>query len=143
MSKLEELIEEYMEFEENIDDENKDDIEKLNEMGHEIDHMVYHEEFTIVYNKDTDDEEVVALIIADEDDNENFLIPVYTSEEEARKAIEVFVDESGENNFACDKAVGNAIVAAYSEDEDFLGLAINAPQCDFVIFSEHVHDCCE
>ena len=143
MSELEELIEKYIEFEEKIDDENKEEIEKLNELGHEIDHKVFHEEFVIVYNADTEDEEVVALMIEDEYGNENFLIPVYTSEDEAKKAIEVFIEESGEANFAIDKAVGNAIVNAYSEDEDFLGLAINAPNMDFVIFSEQVHDCCD
>ena len=141
MSELKELIEKYIELEDNIDDENQEQIDELNELGHEIDHMVYHEEFTIVYNADTEDEEVVALIVGEE--NEEFFIPVFTSEEDAKEAIETFVEESGENNFACDKAVGSAIVQAYSEDEEFLGLAINAPQCDFVIFSEHVHDCSE
>lgn len=143
MSELKDLIEKYIEFEENIDEDNKEDIEKLNDMGHEIDHAVFHEEFTIVYNADTEDDEVVALIIENENGEEEFFIPVYTDEEEAKKAIEVFIEESGENNFGCDKAVGNAIIQAYSEDEAFLGLAINAPQLDFVIFSENVHDCCE
>ena len=150
MSELKELIEKYIELEEQLDNlENEEDVdeellENLHELGHEIDHAVYHEEFIIVYNADTEDEEVVALIISDEEsDAEEFFIPVYTSEDEAKKAIESFVEESGEANFACDKAVGNDIVQAYSEDEEFLGLAIDAPQCDFVIFSESVHDCSE
>ena len=144
MSELKELIEKYIELEENIDDDNEKEVDELHELGHEIDHRVFHEEFTIVYNADTEDEEVVALIVSDEDsDSEEFFIPVFTDEYEAKKAIEVFAEESGENNFACDKAVGNAIVQAYAEDEEFLGLAINAPQCDFVIFSENVHDCSE
>lgn len=141
MSELKELIEEYIELEDNIDDENEEQIEELHVLGHEIDHAVFHEEFTIVYNADTEDEEVVALIVGEE--HEEFFIPVYTSEEEAKKAIEVFIEESGENNFAFDKAVGSAIVEAYSEDDEFLGLAVNAPQCDFVIFAESVHDCSE
>lgn len=149
MSELKELIEEYIELEEKLDEIEDDEseefeeiTEKLHDMGHEIDHMVYNEEFTIVYNADTEDEEVIALIISDEDDDkEEFLIPVYTDEEEARKAIESFETESGEATFKCDKANGNAIVQAYAEDEEFLGLAINAPQCDFVIFAEEVHDC--
>ena len=141
MSELKELIEKYIELEDNIDDDNEEQINELNELGHEIDHLVYNEEFVIVYNADTEDDEVVALIVGEE--HEEFFIPVYTSEEEAKEAIEVFVEESGENNFAFDKAAGNAIVQAYSEDEEFLGLAINAPQCDFVIFAESVHDCSE
>ena len=150
MSELKELIEKYIELEDQLDDlkneESVDDklIEDLQELGHEIDHTVYHNEFVIVYNADTEDEEVVALIISDEEsDAEEFFIPVYTSEDEAKKAIETFVEESGEADFALDKAVGSDIVEAYSEDEEFLGLAVDAPQCDFVIFAESVHDCCE
>ena len=144
MSELKELIEKYIELEENFDEENNEQAEELHDLGHEIDHLVYHEEFVIVYNASTEDEEVVALIVSDEDDeHEEFFIPVYTDEEEAKKAIEAFTDEYGENDFALDKANGNAIVQAYAEDDEFLGLAINAPQCDFVIFSENVHDCSE
>ena len=144
MSELKELIEKYMELEDNFDEDNEELAEELHELGHEIDHAVYNEEFTIIYNADTEDEEVVALIIsAEEDEAEEFFIPVYTSEEEANKAIESFKEESEDSNFACDKAVGSAIVAAYSEDEEFLGLAVDAPQCDFVIFAESVHDCSE
>ena len=39
--------------------------------------------------------------------------------------------------------LGSAIIEDYAEDEDFIGLAINAPQWDFVIGGEDVHDCCE
>ena len=42
-----------------------------------------------------------------------------------------------------DKKTGSEIIADHSDDEDFIGLAINAPQWDFVISSEDVHDCCE
>ena len=31
----------------------------------------------------------------------------------------------------------------FNDDEDFIGLAINAPQWDFVIATEDVHDCSE
>ena len=144
MSELKELIEQYIELEDNFDEDNEELVNELHELGHEIDHAVYHEEFVIVYNADTEDEEVVALIVSgEEDEAEEFFIPVYTDEDEAKLAIETFIEESGESNFAIDKANGNAIVQAYSEDEEFLGLAINAPQCDFVIFSENVHDCSE
>lgn len=151
MSELKELINQYIELEDKLDsieDEESEEFEELahelHHMGHDIDHLVYNEEFIIVYNADTEDEEVIALIISDEeDDKEEFLIPVYTDEAEAEKAIESFTTESGEANFKCDKAAGNAIVQAYADDEEFLGLAINAPQCDFVIFAEEVHDCCD
>lgn len=151
MSELKELIDEYIELEEKLDEIEDDESEEYNKIaekldgkGHEIDHLVYSEEFVIVYNADTENDEVVALIISNEEDEcEEFFIPVYTSEQEAEKAIETFIEESGEVNFAFDKVVGNAIVQAYADDDEFLGLAINSPQCDFVIFGESVHDCCE
>lgn len=143
MSELKKLIKEYIEIEDNFDEDNEEQKETLHKLGHEIDHAVYNEEFIIIYNADTEDEEVVALIVsAEEDEAEEFFIPVYTDEQEANKAIEFFSCES-EGDFAFDKANGNAIVQAYAEDDEFLGLAINAPQCDFVIFSENVHDCSE
>ena len=150
MSELKQLIEEYIKLEdelenlENPEEADEELLESLHELGHEIDHAVYHEEFVIVYNADSEDDEVVALIISDEEsDSEEFFIPVYTSEQEANKAIEAFSKESNESNFGIDKANGNAIVQAYSQDDEFLGLAVNAPQCDFVIFAESVHDCSE
>lgn len=143
MSELKKLIKEYIEIEDNFDEDNEEQKETLHKLGHEIDHAVYNEEFIIIYNADTEDEEVVALIVSDEEDeHEEFFIPVYTDEEEAKKAIEFF-SEGSDSEFGMDKAVGNNIVQAYSEDDEFLGLAINAPQFDFVIFSENVHDCCE
>lgn len=144
MSELKELIEQYIELEENFDEENAEEAEKLHDLGHEIDHAVYHEEFTIIYNSASEDEEVVVLIVGDEEDEdaEFFVVPVYTDEEEAAKAIEAFKEEYGDDiEFLTDKANGNAIVQAYSEDEEFVGLAINAPQCDFLVASENVHDC--
>lgn len=139
MSNLEELIDKYLELEENFDEEDEKTAEELHDLGHEIDHAVYNEEFTILYNNNTDNEEVVVLIVGEE--TEEFLIPVYTSEEKAAKAIEFFKGETDEDvEFLTDKAVGNAIIETYSEDEEFLGLVIND---EFVIYSENVHDCCE
>ena len=145
MSELKQLIEEYLEIEEDFDEENEEDIEKLHNLGHEIDHAVYNEEFIIVYNNSSEEEEVVVLIVGDEDEDEEFfVVPVYTDEEEAAKAIEIFKEENGDDiDFLTDKANGNAIVQAYSEDEEFIGLAINAPQFDFLVASENVHDCSE
>ena len=137
---LEESEEVYKKFEE----EHIDEINELNETYHEIEHMVFHEEFIIVSNNSSDEKEVVALIITDEDDEEEeFVIPVFTDEDEANAAIEEFKQQFGEIEFICDKKSGNEIVADHSEDEDFIGLAINAPQWDFVIATEDVHDCSE
>ena len=104
--------------------------------------MVFHEEFLIVSNQSEDEKEVVALIISEEDDEaEEFVIPVFTDEEEANIAIDEFKEQFGDIEFICDKKAGNEIVADHHEDEDFVGLAVNAPQWDFVIATEDVHDC--
>ena len=59
------------------------------------------------------------------------------------KKRKTFKEQFEENEFICDTKIGSEIVADYAEDEEFLGLAINAPQWDFVIGGEDVHDCCE
>ncbi|AMD18449.1 hypothetical protein TL18_05255 [Methanobrevibacter sp. YE315] len=132
------------ELDDSFEEENKEQIEEIGEIYHEIEHMVFNEEFIIVSNANSEEKEIVALIISEEeDDAEEFVIPVFTDEEEAKNAIEIFKEQFEENEFVCDTKIGSEIVADYSEDEEFIGLAINAPQWDFVIGSEDVHDCCE
>ena len=142
--KIEDALNDEDELPESFEEENKDQIEELGELYHEIEHMVFHEEFIIVSNANSEEKEIVALIVSDEDEEvEEFVIPVFTDESEANEAIGMFKEQFGENEFACDKKAGSEIVADYSDDEGFIGLAINAPQWDFVIGSEEVHDCCE
>ena len=145
---LDEKIEAYLETADEIDEEfekaNEEQIEELAEIYHEIEHKVFNEEFIIVLNSSSEEKEVVALIISDEDDEEEeFVIPAYTDENEANAAIEEFKEQFGDFEFNCEKKAGSEIIADHSEDDDFIGLAINAPQWDFVIASEDVHDCCE
>ena len=142
-AKIEKELENSEELPESFEDDNKEQIEELGEIYHEIEHQVFHEEFIIVSNALSEEKEVVALIVSEEDEDEEFVIPVYTDEKEAEEAIAVFKEQFGENEFECDKKVGSEILADYSDDEGFIGLAINAPQWDFVIGSEDVHDCCE
>lgn len=142
--KIEAVLDENEEIPESFEEENKEQIEELGEIYHDIEHSVFDEEFIIVSNANSEEKEIVALIISDEGDGaEEFVIPVFTDEEEANKAIEVFKEQFEENEFVCDKKIGNEIVADYAEDEEFIGLAINAPQWDFVIGGEDVHECCE
>ena len=143
---LNEKIENYLENNEDIDEafenDNQEQIEELSELYHEIEHKVFNEEFIIVSNANSEEKEVVALIVSDEDEEgEEFVIPAYTDEKEAEEAIETFKEQFEENEFVCDKKTGSEIVADHSEDEDFIGIAVNAPQWDFVIGSEEVHDC--
>lgn len=159
MSELKELIQKFMELDDGLNEkaeqledseevyeqfeaEHADQINELNETYHEIEHMVFNEEFLIVSNQSEDEKEVVALIISDEDsEEEEFVIPVFTDEKEANLAIEEFKEQFGDIEFTCDKKAGHEIVEDHHEDEDFIGLAINAPQWDFVIATEDVHDC--
>ena len=140
--KIENALDESEELPESFEKDNEEQINQLGEIYHEIEHMVFHEEFIIVSNANSEEKEIVALIVSDEDEEaEEFVIPAYTDEEEANEAINTFKEQIGENDFACDKKLGSEIVADYADDEEFIGIAINAPQWDFVIGSEEVQDC--
>ena len=69
---LKELIEEYMNIEENEDNE-----EKLHKLGHEIDHVIFDNNFYLVTHKDGDEKEIVSLIIGEDDE---YFIPLYTDD---------------------------------------------------------------
>ena len=142
--KIEKELENSDELPDSFEEDNKEQIEELGEVYHEIEHSVFNAEFIIVSNANSEENEVVALIVSEEDgETEEYVIPVYTDEKEAEEAIEVFKEQFAENEFVCDKKIGSELVADYSDDEGFIGLAINAPQWDFVIGGEDVHDCCE
>lgn len=161
MSELKELVEKFIELdddlnakiEESLDDndelpesfeaENEAQINEMGEIYHDIEHKVFDEEFIIVFNSNEEDKEVVALIVSDEDEDEEFVIPAFTDEEEANAAIEQFKEEFGDIDFECEIKTGSAIIADHHEDDGFIGLAINAPQWDFVIAHEDVHECCD
>ncbi len=161
MSELKQLIEKFIELDDDLNEkieglpdteeafdafeaEHLDEITNLNEIYHEIEHMVFHEEFIIVSNNSSEEKEVVALIISEEDEeDEEFVIPVFTDEAEAEIAIEEFKEQFGDIEFICDRRTGEEIVADHHDDEEFIGLAVNAPQWDFVIATEDVHDCSE
>ena len=142
--KIENSLDENEELPESFEEENIDQINELNEIYHDIEHKVYNEEFIIVLNGDGEEKEVVALIVSGEDeDTEEFVIPAFTDEDEANAAIKEFKDEFGDIEFVCEKKSGNDIIADHHDDEEFIGLAINAPQWDFVIAHEDVHECCD
>lgn len=145
---LNEKIEAYLETSDEIDDafeeENLDLLTELGELYHEIEHKVFNEEFIIVFNNTDEEKEVVALIISDEEDeSEEFVIPVFTDQQEADTAIKEFKEQFGDVEFECEKKIGSEIVADHIDDEDFIGLAVNAPQWDFMLSTEEIHDCSE
>ena len=79
--KLKNLTEQYIELEDNGASE-----DELDNLAHEIDHAVFHAELYMILNKIGEEKEIVALLIGEEESDESFFIPVYTSEEEANKA---------------------------------------------------------
>lgn len=135
---LKEMTEKYIELEDNGASD-----EELGQLAHEIDHEVYRNELYFILNKVEDETEIVALLVGEEEDDESFFLPVYTSRKEADKAIEYFSQEEGSGEFELESAKGSDIIETYSEEDDFLGLAINAPDNGFVVFAETVHDCSE
>ena len=142
--KIENALDDSEELPEGFEEEHQDQIEEMGEIYHSIEHKVFDEEFIIVFNSNEDEKEVVALIVSDEDDeHEEFVIPVFTDQAEADAAIEQFKEEFGDIEFECETKTGEEIIADHHEDEDFIGLAINAPQWDFVIAHEDVHECCD
>ena len=66
--KIEKELETSEELPESFEEENKDQIEELSEIYHEIEHQVFNEEFIIVSNANSEETEIVALIISDEED---------------------------------------------------------------------------
>jgi hypothetical protein len=142
--KIENALDDSEELPEGFEEEHQDQIDEMGEIYHNIEHKVFDEEFIIVFNSNEDEKEVVALIVSDEDDeHEEFVIPVFTDQAEADAAIEQFKEEFGDIEFECETKTGEEIIADHHEDEDFIGLAINAPQWDFVIAHEDVHECCD
>ena len=143
-AKIEAALDENEDLPESFEEENQDQINEMGEIYHDLEHKVHDEEFIIVFNSNGDEKEVVALIVSEEDEeHEEFVIPVFTDQEEADAAIEQFKEEFGDITFECETKTGNEIIADHHEDEDFIGLAINAPQWDFVIAHEDVHECCD
>ncbi len=135
---LKELIEEYMNIEENEDNE-----EKLHKLGHEIDHVIFDNNFYLVTHKDGDEKEIVSLIIGEDDE---YFIPLYTDDGEVKEAIELFKQEDESASFETEIVSSTDILETYFDDDTFLGIAINPPKYDFVVFSQNVvedhHDCC-
>ena len=140
MSNLKELIEELIE----IDESEEKNEERLHELDHEIDHKVFESEFLIpLIETENDETEIITLIIGEEDDDsEEYLIPIYTDEEEFDEGIKQFIDGFDETKLLRNKLTGEQLITAYCEDEEFVGVIINAPQCGFIIPMENIHQCC-
>ena len=120
---LKELIEKYMSIE-----ETEENHEELHQLGHEIDHVIFDNN---------------SLIVGEDDE---YFIPLYTDDEEVKEAIEIFKKEDSEAGFETEIVSSTDILETYLDDDTFLGIAINPPKYDFVIFSQNViedhQDCC-
>ena len=135
---LKELIEKYMSIE-----ETEENHEELHQLGHEIDHVIFDNNFYLVTHNDSEEKEIVSLIVGEDDE---YFIPLYTDDEEVKEAIEIFKKEDSEASFETEIVSSTDILETYLDDDTFLGIAINPPKYDFVIFSQNViedhQDCC-
>lgn len=135
---LNELIEKYMSIE-----ETEENHEELHQLGHEIDHVIFDNNFYLVTHNDSEEKEIVSLIVGEDDE---YFIPLYTDDEEVKEAIEIFKKEDSDAIFETEIVASTDILETYLDDDTFLGIAINPPKYDFVIFSQNViedhQDCC-
>ena len=135
---LKELIEKYMSIE-----ETEENHEELHQLGHEIDHVIFDNNFYLVTHNDCEEKEIVSLIVGEDDE---YFIPLYTDDEEVKEAIEIFKKEDSNAIFETEIVASTDILETYLDDDTFLGIAINPPKYDFVIFSQNViedhQDCC-
>lgn len=135
---LKELIEKYMSIE-----ETEENHEELHQLGHEIDHVIFDNNFYLVTHNDCEEKEIVSLIVGEDDE---YFIPLYTDDEEVKEAIEIFKKEDSDAIFETEIVASTEILETYLDDDTFLGIAINPPKYDFVIFSQNViedhQDCC-
>lgn len=135
---LKELIEKYMSIE-----ETEENHEELHQLGHEIDHVIFDNNFYLVTHNDREEKEIVSLIVGEDDE---YFIPLYTDDEEVKEAIEIFKKEDSDAIFETEIVASTDILETYLDDDTFLGIAINPPKYDFVIFSQNViedhQDCC-
>ena len=135
---LKELIEKYMSIE-----ETEENHEELHQLGHEIDHVIFDNNFYLVTHNDCEEKEIVSLIVGEDDE---YFIPLYTDDEEVKEAIEIFKKEDCDAIFETEIVASTDILETYLDDDTFLGIAINPPKYDFVIFSQNViedhQDCC-
>ena len=72
--KIEASLDDNEELPESFEEENADQINELGELYHEIEHLVYNEEFIIVSNNAGEEKEVVALIISEEDEDSSLFL---------------------------------------------------------------------
>lgn len=135
---LKELIEKYMSIE-----ETEENHEELHQLGHEIDHVIFDNNFYLVTHNDDEEKEIVSLIVGEDDE---YFIPLYTDDEEVKEAIEIFKKEDSNAIFETEIVASTDMLETYLDDDTFLGIAINPPKYDFVIFSQNViedhQDCC-
>ena len=124
-------------------EETEENHEELHQLGHEIDHVIFDNNFYLVTHNDSEEKEIVSLIVGEDDE---YFIPLYTDDEEVKEAIEIFKKEDSNAIFETEIVASTDILETYLDDDTFLGIAINPPKYDFVIFSQNViedhQDCC-
>ena len=109
---LKELIEKYMSIE-----ETEENHEELHQLGHEIDHVIFDNNFYLVTHNDGEEKEIVSLIVGEDDE---YFIPLYTDDEEVKEAIEIFKKEDSDAIFETEIVASTDILETYLDDDTFL-----------------------
>ena len=108
---LKELIEKYMSIE-----ETEENHEELHQLGHEIDHVIFDNNFYLVTHNDGEEKEIVSLIVGEDDE---YFIPLYTDDEEVKEAIvrnkAVYFAAIGGAGALLSKCIKKAEVIAYDD----------------------------
>ena len=102
---LKELIEKYMSIE-----DNEENHEELHNLGHEIDHIIFDNNFYLVTHSNNEEKEIVSLIIGEDDE---YFRPLYTDDEEVKEAIEIFKQEDESATFETEIVASTDILETY------------------------------
>lgn len=126
-SELLKLIDEFVE----IDDSEDKDLNKLAELGHQLDHKVLEcELIAIVSNSSDDYSEILRLIV--EDENDSYFIPAFTDIEEAKKGLKALELDDGDWEAEFEAMTGTEILEIAIDDDEFVGIVINPYNTDFI-----------
>ncbi len=125
------LIDEFIE----IDESEEKDLNKLAEIGHELDHAILETDLiAIVNNANEEYNEILRLIV--EDENETYFIPAFSDIEEAKKGINELnlIEDNWEYEF--EVLAGIDILDIGIDDDKFSGIVLNPFNTDFIFPKE-------
>ncbi len=137
MSKVEnkELMETIEEFVK-LDEKEEKDLNKLAEIGHELDHQLLDCELIAIVNSTPEEDynEILRLIV--EDDKDSYFIPAFTDIDEAKIAIKELGISEDEMSYEFEAMTGLDILEIAIDDDNFVGIVVNPYDTDFIFPKE-------